>query len=280
MGPQVAFLPDGRRLHLHHGPIDLIIDVTGPGRDAALRRAADRFDTILQELADELAMLRQPVQLCKGLQGDVARQMARATRSYLPAFVTPMAAVAGAVADEIARVIATVDGVETGYVNNGGDVALVLAAGCEMAAALGGGAKATITSESDVRGVATSGWRGRSLSLGIADSVTVLARDAAAADVAATLIANHVDLPGHSAVMRRPACEVFPDSDLGARLVTVDVGALRPEEVQCALEAGLAYARDCAERGLIKAAYLSLDGVTRVCGTPLEYLTKKERLDA
>ena len=32
------------------------------------------------------------------------------------------------------------------------------------------------------RGVATSGWRGRSHSLGIADSVTVVARNAAAAD--------------------------------------------------------------------------------------------------
>ena len=42
---------------------------------------------------------------------------------------------------------------------------------------------------SPVRGVATSGWRGRSHSLGIADSVTVLAATAAMADAAATVIA-------------------------------------------------------------------------------------------
>ena len=54
-----------------------------------------------------------------------------------------------------------------------------------------------------MRGVATSGWRGRSFSLGIADAVTVLARTGAAADAAATIIANAVDLPGHPAVDAR-----------------------------------------------------------------------------
>ena len=66
-----------------------------------------------------------------------------------------------------------------------------------------------------MRGIATSGWRGRSFSLGIADAVTVLADRAAAADAAATIIANAVDLPGHPAIVRVPACELAPDSDLG-----------------------------------------------------------------
>jgi uncharacterized protein len=72
-----------------------------------------------------------------------------------------------------------------------------------------------ITRDMPVRGIATSGRHGRSLSLGIADSVTVLAATAAAADAAATLIANAVDLPGHAAVRRAPACSLDPDSDLG-----------------------------------------------------------------
>ena len=77
---------------------------------------------------------------------------------------------------------------------------------------------------SGIGGIATSGARGRSFSLGIADSVTVLARDAATADAAATLIANAVDIDS-PAIMRRPARELDPDSDLGDRLVTVSVGA-------------------------------------------------------
>ena len=34
-----------------------------------------------------------------------------------------------------------------------------------------------------------------------------------------------VDIPGHPAITRRPACELSPDSDLGARPVTTGVGA-------------------------------------------------------
>ena len=93
-----------------------------------------------------------------------------------------------------------------------------------------------------IGGIATSGARGRSFSLGIADSVTVLAKDGATADAAATLIANAVDCDD-PAIERRPANELDPDSDLGDRLVTVSVGALAPAKRQAALAAGLARAR-------------------------------------
>ena len=83
-----------------------------------------------------------------------------------------------------------------------------------------------IDADDPARGIATSGRHGRSFSLGIADAVTVLARTASQADAAATIIANAVDLPGHPAIVRCPANELQPDSDLGARLVTRDVGAL------------------------------------------------------
>ena len=82
------------------------------------------------------------------------------------------------------------------------------------------------TRSQPVRGIATSGWRGRSFSLGIADAVTVLADRAAMADAAATIIANAVDLPGHPGVVRVPARDLAPDSDLGDRLVTQGVGEL------------------------------------------------------
>ena len=83
-----------------------------------------------------------------------------------------------------------------------------------------------IEADDPARGIATSGRHGRSFSLGIADAVTVLARTAAQADAAATIIANAVDLPGHPAILRCPAHDLQPDSDLGARLVTRDVGDL------------------------------------------------------
>ena len=93
------------------------------------------------------------------------------------------------------------------YVNNGGDIALHLAPGAVDAtpaiAGTGHGLadRVIIRADDPVRGIATSGWRGRSFSLGIADAVTVLARTAAEADAAATMIANAVDLPGHPAIV-------------------------------------------------------------------------------
>ena len=260
-----ALLPDGR-LHLQHGPIDLIIGVVGPA-EAAYRAAAARFEGLLGALVAELPALRRPV--APGvLRGPVARRMVAACLPHRPVFVTPMAAVAGAVADEIVSAIATVPGIRKAYVNNGGDIAVHLT-GVEAFSALMPGGRVTLRAEEPWRGLATSGWRGRSHSLGIADAVTVVAANGAAADAAATLIANAVDLPGHPAVRRRPACELAPDSDLGARPVTVAVGPLTAAEVAQALRRGLAAAEAMRARGLIGAAHLTLCGQALAAGALL-----------
>lgn len=278
-GAQRSFLADGRRLHLHHGPIDLIVDAEGPGRTAALRRAADRFDTILDELVSELPRLRRPVAAGQGFAGAVAQQMYRVTLPFAAQIVTPMAAVAGAVADAVLGAAVAGGGLTRAHVNNGGDIAFYLAPGHSVNAAIVGGpaTRLRIAAQDPVRGLATSGWRGRSLSLGIADAVTVLAASAAAADAAATLIANHVDLPGHDAITRTPACDLFPDSDLGTRGVTTAVAPLRPCDVALALARGADFAETCRARGLIHAAFLALDGQTRTTGT---YATTKDQIHA
>ena len=118
-----------------------------------------------------------------------------------------------------------------------------------------------------MRGIATSGRHGRSFSLGIADAVTVLATTASQADAAATVIANAVDLPGHSAIIRQPANELQPDSDLGARLVTRDVGMLSKSEIEDALRAGVHKAQRLLVAGLIEGAALRLLGETVLVGS-------------
>jgi hypothetical protein len=261
--PQSAMLPDGRRLHLSHGPIDLICGVDRQYREASYSSAINRFRTVLEELVAELPLLRSPAPV--DLTGPVARRMAVAVDPFARAFITPMAAVAGAVADEILAAMVGADPRRSpakAWVNNGGDIALHLLAGQSFVAVMPAG-RLTIRAADPVRGVATSGWRGRSQSLGIADAVTVLAASGAAADAAATMIANAVDLPGHPVVSRRPATDIKADSDLGARLVTVDVGPLPSTERAGALEAGLAVAEDFRARGLIHAAILLLQGETR-----------------
>jgi len=125
----------------------------------------------------------------------------------------------------------------------------------------------TIRADDGICGVATSGRHGRSFSLGIADAVTVLARTAARADAAATIIANAVDLPGHAAIVRQPACDILPDSELGDRLVTRDVGPLDGNDIADALAAGEAQARQLLAAGLIEGAVLQLRGELRIVGT-------------
>ena len=95
----------------------------------------------------------------------------------------------------------------------------------------------------------------------------MLAESASAADAAATIIANAVDLPGHPAITRVPACEIAPDSDLGTRPVTQHVGNLSHEEIALALDFGVSTARNLLGRRLICAAALHLQGETRVVGS-------------
>lgn len=274
--PQVGLLPDGRRLHMHHGPIDLIVAAFGDADEvaAAYEQAAARFATILDELVSELPALRRasgPVP--RAFRGEVARIMEKAAARQSEVFVTPMAAVAGAVADTVLSALVAGRRIERAHVNNGGDIALHLEGGARTDIAIAGTGhglrdRVTLTSESNVRGVATSGWKGRSHSLGIADAVTVLARTAAEADVAATLIANDVDLPGHGSIARMRACDLAPDSDLGARLVTTAVGALGADEVAAALERGARTAARLVKGRSIEAAALFLRGQSLTCGRP------------
>lgn len=259
--PQAHILPDGRRLHLNHGPIDLIIEVTGGDATACYATATARFQTLLSGLVAELPVLRRPVDAGTRVTDPVARRMVQAVRPYEDTFVTPMAAVAGAVADEILAAVLAEHHAGKIYVNNGGDVAFHLETGHQITAE-GPAGPIHITAGDSPRGLATSGWRGRSHSLGIADAVTVAATTAAAADVAATLIANAVDLPGHPAIRRVPARALSPDSDLGDRLVTTDVGALDAAEIGAALARGQALANSLCRRGLIDQAVLGLAGRT------------------
>jgi ApbE superfamily uncharacterized protein (UPF0280 family) len=273
-GPQVAWLADGRRLHLNHGPIDLIIETFGreAERRAAHEAAVARFQSILAELVEELVELRRPAGAApRRFAGSTARRMERAVQKFHPEFITPMAAVAGSVADEIMASMVAAAELDKAYVNDGGDIAIHLTGDASIAAAVAGighgfADRLAIHAQDPVRGIATSGWRGRSFSLGIADAVTVLAKDAAAADAAATLIANAVDLPGHPAIKREPANELAPDSDLGAWLVTTGVGALAADEIRQALERGAGIAEGYRRRGLVHSAALFLSGETVVAG--------------
>lgn len=268
---------DGDRLHLQHGPIDVVLRAWGA--TAAVRDAYDavvtRFGTILPELAGELGELRKPMSERPQVTGPVALRMLTACRPHAGLFVTPMAAVAGAVADELMECMVEAAPLDRAFVNDGGDIAIHLTEGETMeiavAADFSGGpipavnGRITLKDTDGIGGIATSGAQGRSFSLGIADSVTVLARDAATADVAATLIANAVNIDD-PLVRRSPASALDPDSDLGDQLVTTAVGALERSQITAALAAGHERAEQFRRRGLIRDAALVLKGEAVMLG--------------
>ena len=286
---QIGLLPDGKRLHLSDGPIDIVLQAFGATSHVheAYRAAADRFLSVLDELCAELPLLREPVFAgTVAPTGRIARRMFHAVLPYAAnVFITPMAAVAGAVAEEILHSMdVAAPGLSRAYVNDGGDIALYIGDGERFSVGMVDRPEqpslfgaTLLDSAQPVRGVATSGWRGRSFSFGIADAVTVLARTAAMADAAATIIGNAVDLPLHPAITRRAACELAPDSDLRDRLVTVDVGGLTAREVRSALGYGVECAADLINGGLIEAAALRLQGETRVVSQAVN-LMQSERL--
>ena len=265
-GPAAVLIP-GNRLHLQHGPIDLIIWVDGTDveRAAAFGAAQSRFRSILTELMHEIELLRH----ANGPKpsGQIAARMWTAVSQH-SGFVTPMAAVAGSVADTVLNAMrAEAPHIKRAYVNNGGDIALYLMGGTsfetamlhESGADLG---RISVKASDPVRGIATSGRGGRSLSMGIADSVTVLAADAAQADVAATLIANAIDLPDHPDITRAKADDLVPGSDLMQRLIPTHVPMLTSSERKSALQLGRKRAIKMQNAGLIHAASLFLQGET------------------
>ena len=268
-------LLDAQRWHFQHGPIDLVINADGDAAALASAHEAawQRFEQVLPELVQELPQLRLAVSSnatdCP-LKGPVARRMWHACRPYAMDFITPMAAVAGSVAQEIIACYQR-PGIARAWVNNGGDIAMHLTPGQSLKVGLYADiarldvaqlqdqllldGQFSVEAAMPVRGVATSGWRGRSFSMGIADSVTVLARTAAQADAAATVIANAVNVDD-ARVQRAPAASLKDDSDLGQRLVTINVPPLPPALVLQALQAGLATARALQSEGLIYSALL------------------------
>ncbi len=286
MQPIRKRLDDGR-WHFHHGPIDLVISVDGDldATDSALTACWQRFAEILPELVAELSLLRQPLKQLTWLSSPVARRMVRASWPHRSQFITPMAAVAGAVADELIGFFAAEPEIRRASINNGGDIALHLQPGqrytiglvtdiASLAAEPQGHFE--VDASMPVRGVATSGWRGRSMSLGIADSVTVLAQSAAIADAAATMIANAVNAQ-HEAIQRAPASTLKDDTDLGDLLVTTQVGPLPAVLIQQALDDGAKYAQYLLGEGLIFAAALTLQGQSRLVGETLDRLALQVR---
>jgi uncharacterized protein len=174
--------------------------------EAVLRICCDRFDLVASEIVRQRRVLEEYIVRHRAFQStlepidlradapEIARRMAGAARRV---GVGPMAAVAGAMAQRAAEA-AMAAGAREAIVDNGGD--LYLHAVEPVLVALGTGT-ATLADrlalrlephETPISICSSSGKMGHSMSLGCCDLATVVAKDAALADAAATQAANLV----------------------------------------------------------------------------------------
>ena len=266
---QIYELDDGR-VFVDYGPVSMVITAARGGKnDPALAKTA--FPVIREALSEmgraQDQLRRYPASVEREKLTGCARIMADAVLVTGDPLLTPMAAVAGTMADTVADFLFA-EGAEKVIVNNGGDIALRLGEGQSVTLGIRRSWEGTLrdepvrlTGESGVGGVATSGLGGRSLTTGIADSVTVLAARCAAADACATHLADASYIES-AAVHRAKAGEIDPGSDIADLMVVTAVGPLLEEEKETSLRQVIAAAEHQQRRSGILACTATVQGRT------------------
>jgi len=235
--------------------------------------AAQKAIEFLEQIASRWQYFKSPARQIDESPGNpLLHSMWEAARLVGDPDLTPMAAVAGAIAEATADLLSK-SGITRVVVNNGGDLAIRLGPGDSLAVGIRPDVarpdvthRIVLTPEMNVNGICTSGLGGRSFTRGIASAATVLGQSAAVADAAATAIANatFIDAP---AVKRVMADAVDPDTDLNGVEVTSAVGELSEGEIELALSQGIAKAERLFEKGLIIGACLTVKKHTRCTGS-------------
>ena len=251
------------------GPMRLVIQAWRRGQPQieSARRAAEEAFGYLERIARCRPLLSRPWPQIEDLPADdLAGRMIRSVRAIGDDDLTPMAAVAGTIADAVADWLFERDANKV-IVDNGGDIAIRLAKGEKVTV----GVRASICSSTvshvfglDPRmqswGVTTSGFGGRSFTRGIASAVTVLAASAAVADAASTAIANSCFVESEK-IRQMPAEQIDPNTDLAGLAVTVSIGELSRAEIKTASEKAVHRAEDLVARGVILGALICQDKI-------------------
>jgi len=264
----IHILPD-RGVLLDYGPMRIIIRVSEKGKSIVhlAKEGAQLAMKILEDLANFLPILKKrslELEVDENFP-EVVRRMIEATQKMEEADLTPMAAVAGTVSDVVADYIFDKGGTKV-LVDNGGDIAIRLREEEVTKVGIKTEIEAqrstyllSIDSTMGIGGVATSGWGGRSFTKGIAQAATAVAENASFADAAATLIGNSTNVDDPT-IVRILAEKVYPDTDIAGQWVTLKVGNLSQEKVGKALGNGLLKGYSILQKGLIKGAFIALQG--------------------
>lgn len=256
-------------LEVQHGPLSLRIRARSDGSTdtVAAEEAAKAALGALEELAPQRLMLATPAWRLRPSPGwsRVLRLMVDAAVQTGDHTLTPMAAVAGSIAQVALEAGARV-GVGTMIVENGGDIALMVAPGDSVRIGVAESIErrrpthvVTIDSSSGIGGICTSGLGGRSFTQGVAEAAVAVSRTAALADACATVLGNATNVT-HPAVEQRRARDLDPTTDIPDLLVTTRVGSLPHDVVSRSLEQAASAGRLLLAGGALQGA------IVRVCG--------------
>jgi ApbE superfamily uncharacterized protein (UPF0280 family) len=276
----IKWLAPGR-LYLDYGPIQATVSAYRAGEplhqeiEEACHRAADQ----LKELVTCLSLAKLPPGEVKNTRKlpDILMKMMGAVQKSGDPTLTSMAAVAGTFADIMADFLAE-KGATKVMVSNGGDIALRLTEGESVKVGIVSDIDAksfshtiTINGESRIRGIATSGYGGRSFTKGIASAVAVFGENSREADAAATLIGNYCLSPDPG-IIQVPAESLDPDTDIPGHMVTMSVGDINPATPGKALAKGMEKANELIKTQVIIGAAIFIKGLSAVLP---DYLVKE-----
>ena len=262
-GRQIHLLDKGRVM-AEYGPMQLVISASigeVPQVEECVRAAKESFQHLecVARCKDSISV---PWHHISGpVRDEVPLSMVSASRAVGDKDLTPMAAVAGAIADAVADFLFD-RGMTKVVVSNGGDVAIRLTQ--EHSARIGIGAldsskgypfDIVLDGSRLAWGVATSGLGGRSLTKGIASHVTVVSTMAAYADAAATAVANATFVED-SEVKQSLAEDMDANTDIRGSMVVTKVGRISEEKIALGLSRGRERAENLLARGIILGALI------------------------
>ena len=256
------------KLFIENGPTNIIAEAFSLEKIKIYNLICEYSSKFLKDLSLEIRTLKKPTSYENEFVSEIANTMFDSTKLFLPNFITPMASVAGSISELLLLKVLEKFKVNKMYINNGGDISLYIAKNEKFNFSVGGETSFVVEyADTDgLGGIATSGWKGRSFSMGIADSVTVIAEKASIADAAATIICNHIDLKNSKKIKKTIANNLYEDTDLNNKLITVSVENLTETEIRQAISMGKIISEYYISKNFIKAVIINLQNNILILG--------------
>ncbi|WP_302795289.1 hypothetical protein [Cloacibacillus evryensis] len=263
-------------VYIDYGPITMTLEARREGypfTEAAVT-GAERVLEVFNDFTVYLDFLRKPVGAIASVPDNAPQTVRKMTESVMllgEGDFTSLAAVAGTTSDFAVEAMAAC-GADYALANNGGDIAWYISMKQKSFLNVGlisdvSSGRTThslkIKSFGEIRGLATSGLGGRSLTRGIASAVTALAANSSMADAAATAIANacYCDDP---AIEQCKAVELDYGTDIPELYVTKSVGILPDKSALIAASAGVERAEQLIDKGIICGAVIFVANEMRI----------------